>query len=111
VRLVRRYSLVWFGVALWLALWALYAYFEWKVSTFPAHDVPWHLEWARGTTENDQSEMFQNVYLVVATIFAVAIGSAESRDSADRIEAKLDALLGPERVAEIEADLPEKVQR
>jgi hypothetical protein len=114
MRLLRRYSLVWFTLVLWLVLWALYAFLEWKVGQYPSQDdVPWGLEWLRGTVENDQSEVFQGFYYLVATIFGVALGSAESRDSDERIEAKVDAALVKLGVnpIEIEHSLPEKFRR
>jgi hypothetical protein len=70
----------------------------------------WEEFW-RATLENWQSEWLQVATFVILTSFLVWKGSAESSDSDERIEAKLDELLGPERARRVEARLPEKYRR
>lgn len=49
--------------------------------------------WVARVSENVQSEFLQNWALITATGLWIHEGSAESRDSDDRLESKLDALL------------------
>jgi hypothetical protein len=49
-------------------------------------------EFAAATFENWQSEFLQLLAMVVLTSFLIHRGSAESKDSNDRLEAKIDAL-------------------
>ncbi|HET9394569.1 MAG TPA: DUF6766 family protein [Nitrospiraceae bacterium] len=49
-------------------------------------------EFAAATFENWQSEFLQLLAMVVLTSFLIHRGSAESKDSNDRLEAKVDAL-------------------
>jgi hypothetical protein len=70
-------------------------------------------EFGRAVTENWQSEWLQVATFVIATAYLSFTGSAESADSEERMEAKIDALA--ERMgldpAEIEKQLPERHQR
>lgn len=70
----------------------------------------WEEFWS-ATLENWQSEFLQLATFTIFAAYLVYKGSAESRDGEDRIEAKLDALLGEERVKEIEANLPWRAQK
>jgi hypothetical protein len=104
------FVLAWFGQS--YSGWKLYAQEQ------AAHDLPGvgYLTyigtsdfWA-ATFENWQSEFLQWGAVVWLTVWLVHKGSAESRDSDERIEAKIDALLrdrGQEPMA-VEATLPEK---
>jgi hypothetical protein len=107
------------GTAFVLA-WVGQSYAGWKLyaQDAAAHDEPgvgWLTYlgtsdfWA-ATLENWQSEFLQWGAVVWLTVWLVHKGSAESRDSDERIEAKLDELLqGDGRTpAEVEATLPEK---
>jgi hypothetical protein len=50
-------------------------------------------QFGQSTFENWQSEWLQVATFVIATAYLIYKGSAESADSEERIEAKLDALL------------------
>jgi hypothetical protein len=58
----------------------------------------WH--WAAATLENWQSEFLQLFCMVVFTAFLIHKGSAESRDSNDRMEAVLHRI--ERRLAQVE---------
>jgi hypothetical protein len=49
-------------------------------------------EFLKQTLENWQSEFLQLLSMVVLTAFLIHKGSAESRDSADRMERKIDEI-------------------
>jgi hypothetical protein len=49
--------------------------------------------WGEKTFENWQSEFLQLLAMVVFTAWFIHKGSAESRDSSDRVEAKIDRLV------------------
>lgn len=52
----------------------------------------WVTFW-RATLENWQSEFLQLLSFVVLTAYLVHVGSSESKDGQDRIEAKVDRIL------------------
>jgi len=57
---MRRWGVVYFLAALALVLNLIHMYFEYAVSTYGSEeDVPWQVEWMRGTWENLQSEVWQ----------------------------------------------------
>lgn len=82
--------------------WALQAWTGWvkfaseqhqhnqSPSIFGVDGYIW--EFAAATFENWQSEFLQLLAMVVLTSFLIHRGSAESKDSNDRLEAKVDAL-------------------
>lgn len=72
----------------------------------------WHGFW-RATLENWQSEWLQVATFVIATAYLVYHGSAESADSDERIEAKVDYLLRRAGVdpSVVERELPERHRR
>jgi hypothetical protein len=74
-------------------------------------DYAWDF-WTR-TLENWQSEFLQLGSFVIGAAYLVYKGSAESADSEERIEAKLDALLEERGIKprDVEKQLPEKHQR
>jgi hypothetical protein len=63
---------------------------------------PYLLEAFRDTFENWQSEFLQLLWQVCGLAYLLYVGSPQSKDEADRSEAKLDAIL--RRVAPAEAD-------
>jgi hypothetical protein len=85
-----------------LITWALHAWTGWlKFSADQfAHNQAPHVfgsdgyiwEFAASTFENWQSEFLQLLAMVVLTSFLIHRGSAESKDSNDRLEAKVDQL-------------------
>jgi hypothetical protein len=99
-------------IGLFLASWLGQLVAEWfdfrneqqthgEPATFWSADF-WVVFW-QSTFENWQSEFLQLAAFVIATAYFVFKGSAESGDSDQRIEAKLDALLradglDPERI-------------
>jgi len=57
------------------------------------HEADFWEQFGQSTFENWQSEWLQVATFVIATAYLVFKGSAESADSEERIEAKLDILL------------------
>lgn len=100
MRLIKDYGLGIFIIALFLASWTGHGYFEYLdvMSEAKEHGQPflmsdfWISFW-RSTLENWQSEWLQVATLVIATKYLIYKGSAESRDSDDRLEAKVDDIL------------------
>jgi hypothetical protein len=62
--------------------------------------------WAAATFENWQSEFLQLFTMVVLTSFLIHKGSAESRDSQDEMQQKLDAI--QQQLRELKARLPKQ---
>ena len=109
-------------VSLFLASWVAQLFFEWRVYVEEqrAHGESasfwsggfWE-EFGQSTFENWQSEFLQLAAFTIATAYLVYVGSSESPDSEERLEAKLDALLeerGLDPLA-IEQTLPLKHQK
>lgn len=72
------------------------------------------LEVGRDTLENWQSEFLQLVWQVAGLAFLLHVGSNQSRESEERTEAKLDAILRAvdrERAEALIADLDERYDR
>jgi hypothetical protein len=78
--------------ALWLLFWGLHLVGSYWEDQYPVHEIPWQLQWFTETFENQQSEMFQIMIMVIFTSLLIYKGSAESRDSNDRMEEKIDAI-------------------
>jgi len=109
-------------VSLFLASWIAQLFLEWRV--FVDHQreqgeraVFWSAdfweEFGQSTFENWQSEFLQLAAFTIATAYLVYVGSSESPDGDERVEAKLDALLeerGLDPVA-VEATLPPKLRK
>ena len=109
-------------VSVFLVTWAGQLLFEWLEY---AHDAAahgqnavfwseafWVVFW-QSTLENWQSEFLQLSAFTIACAYLVYKGSSESSDSAERLEAKLDALLEREGIEpeDVESTLPAKFQR
>jgi hypothetical protein len=95
-----RYSYTWVTLALFLAALAGHWLFGWYeyVDQQQQHNQPVELssyviQLMRGTLENWQSEFLQLVWQVAGLSFLFHVGSTQSRESGDRMEAKIDALL------------------
>ena len=116
---VRDRSLGIFFTSVFLGTWIGQVFFEWQVY---AHDERargaqpafwsagfWETFW-QSTLENWQSEFLQLAAFTIAAAYFVFKGSAESPDSSERIESKLDALMEQLGVdpAEVESRLPLK---
>lgn len=63
----------------------------------------WEAFW-QSTLENWQSEWLQVVTFVVATSFLVFQGSAESKDTEDRVEQKVDKIMEKLQISPREAE-------
>lgn len=75
-------------------------YLAWRAYAREAHErghapevAGYVEEVCRDTLENWQSEFLQLVWQVAGLSFLLSIGSPQSRESSDRVEAKLDGLL------------------
>jgi hypothetical protein len=84
---------------LFLTSWAAQALAEWQVwkGQQQAHDEPLAVidflnEFAQSTLENWQSEFLQLFSFVVLAALLIHHGSAESKDSDDRMERKIDEI-------------------
>lgn len=96
----KRYSFAWVTLALffgalgghWLLAW--YAY----VDEQAAHAMPiavgdFLIEVGRDTLENWQSEFLQLIWQVAGLAYFLYVGSPQSKEGDDRLEAKIDGLL------------------
>jgi hypothetical protein len=95
-----RYSYTWVTLILFLVALAgqwLFGWYEY-VQTQQDHHMPVEVsgyvtQLMRGTLENWQSEFLQLIWQVAGLSFLYHIGSTQSRESEDRLEAKVDELL------------------
>jgi hypothetical protein len=76
----------------WVAGWFVF------VGEQAAHGMPidvgdWALQMTRDTLENWQSEFLQLLWQVGGLALLLYVGSPQSREGSERLEAKLDALL------------------
>jgi hypothetical protein len=116
---IRRRGLGVLFVTLFLTSWIAQLYFEWQVFADEQREHGlgasfwsagfWN-EFGQSTFENWQSEFLQLAAFTIATAYLVYVGSSESPDSEERLEAKLDALLEQSGLdpTDIEATLPPK---
>jgi succinate dehydrogenase hydrophobic anchor subunit len=98
----REYNLSLVLLALFLVSWVLHGWTGWRkfAAEQSQHKQPpavfgddgYIWDFLAATFENWQSEFLQLLAMVVLTSFLVHRGSAESKDSNDRMEAKLDEL-------------------
>ena len=101
-RFLRNYSLSIVLTLLFFTTWLLHGLTGWKAYAAEQMDhggIPalWGDDgfiwpFLEGTFENWQSEFLQLLSMVVLTAWLIHKGSAESRDSADRMEAKIDEI-------------------
>lgn len=116
----RKYLYGWLTVAFFLVSFGLHWYFGWRAFADQAAqhgqaaELPGYLdEMLRDTFENWQSEFLQLLWQVVGLAYFLYVGSPASKESGDRLEAKVDALLrarGPEGEAII-VDIDERFLR
>jgi len=112
----RKYRYAWLTVAFFLVSLALHWYFGWRAFVDDAQqhhlavEVSGYLdEMMRDTFENWQSEFLQLLWQVVGLAYFLYVGSPSSKESGDRLEAKVDALLkaqgaeGERIIADIDA--------
>jgi hypothetical protein len=98
----RNYNLSIVLLVLFLLCWTIQTAVGWKefeteqqehgqsAQVFGDDGYIWN--WARATFENWQSEFLQLFSMVVLTSFLIHKGSAESRDSQDEMQQKLDQI-------------------
>jgi hypothetical protein len=97
---LRNYSYGWITLGFFLIslvghwLFGWFAYADEQV----AHGQPveisgWFVEMMRDTLENWQSEFLQLLWQVGGLAFLLFLGSPQSKEGTDRMEAKIDALL------------------
>ncbi|WIY52013.1 hypothetical protein O9Z70_11030 [Devosia sp. YIM 151766] len=97
---MRKYGFAWvtlgfFGISLvghWLFGWFAYVD-EQAMHHAPIQVGGYVVEMLRDTLENWQSEFLQLLWQVVGLSILLQVGSPQSKDSEDRSEAKLDAIL------------------
>jgi hypothetical protein len=113
----RRYGFAWVTAGFFLISLAGHWVFGWfaYVNEQQAHQQPvqvseYVVQMTRDTLENWQSEFLQLVWQVAGLALLLYVGSPQSKEGNDRMEAKIDALLrrtdpeGADRViAEIDA--------
>ncbi|MQW89391.1 DUF6766 family protein [Sinorhizobium saheli] len=96
----RAYSYAWITLAFfllsiaghWIFAWFAYAH-EQAALGQPADAGGYVVEVARDTLENWQSEFLQLLWQVGGLAFLLFVGSPQSKEGSDRVEAKVDALL------------------
>jgi hypothetical protein len=96
----KKYGYAWLTLGFFLVSLILHWLFGWQAF---ANDAAEHgqqpetsaylAEMLRDTFENWQSEFLQLIWQVVGLAYFLYIGSPSSRESEDRVEAKVDALL------------------
>ena len=95
-----RYSYAWvtlgfFAISLvghWLFGWFAYAD-EQAALGQPIEVSGWFVEMMRDTLENWQSEFLQLLWQVGGLAFLLFLGSPQSKEGSDRVEAKIDEIL------------------
>lgn len=98
--LSRAYSFLWITAALFLISWVgqwIFQLMEVRNDAAMHHEVfRWGDFWVsffQSTLENWQSEFLQLCWQAAGLAFLLFWGSSQSRESDDRLEAKIDALL------------------
>lgn len=97
--ILKNYNLSLVLLLLFLLSWGGQAFFQWQefTSTQYAHGLEptfndFYPEFFAATLENWQSEFLQLLSMVVLTSFLIHKGSAESKDSTERMEKKLTTI-------------------
>ncbi|MBR0646135.1 DUF6766 family protein [Plastoroseomonas hellenica] len=105
----KRYGFAWVTLGFFLVslaghwVFGWFAYVNEQASLHATPDVSGYLvEMMRDTLENWQSEFLQLLWQVVGLALLLYIGSPQSKEGNDRMEAKIDALL--RRIDPAEAD-------
>jgi hypothetical protein len=95
-----KYSYAWLTLAFFAISLALHWYFGWEAFVDEAQthgEAPQVAEYlnqmGRDTFENWQSEFLQLLWQVVGLAYFLYLGSPSSKESGDRLEAKIDALI------------------
>ena len=98
--MIRKYSFAWVTIGFlvltlighWVFGWFSYVN-EQAMHQAPVEAGDYVVEMLRDTFENWQSEFLQLLWQVVGLTILLHVGSPQSKDSEDRSEAKLDAIL------------------
>ncbi|MFU0504402.1 DUF6766 family protein [Pseudaminobacter sp. NGMCC 1.201702] len=114
----RSYSYAWITLAFFVLTIVGHWVFGWFafVSEQQSHGEaatfgPYVVEMARDTLENWQSEFLQLLWQVGGLAFLLFLGSPQSREGSDRLEAKVDELLkqlNPERADQLIDEIDER---
>ncbi len=95
-----RYGYTWVTLALFVLALAGHWIFGWYEYVDQQHEhnqavevSGYFIQLMRGTLENWQSEFLQLVWQVAGLSFLLHVGSTQSRESEDRMEAKIDEVL------------------
>lgn len=98
--LLRKYAYAWITLGFFLGALGLHWLFGWYAyqdeaaqhgQTADAHG--YMIEMVRDTMENWQSEFLQLLWQVVGLAYFLYVGSPNSKENDDRLEAKVDALI------------------
>ena len=113
--MLKKYAYAWITLIFFTVSIALHWGFGWLAYVDDqtahgqaAHLSPYLVEMGRDTFENWQSEFLQLLWQVVGLAYFLYVGSPSSKENDDRMEAKLDALIGlvgKEKGAELIAEL------
>lgn len=116
----RKYLYGWLTVAFFAVSLGLHWYFGWRAFADEAAEhgqapemAGYLNEMLRDTFENWQSEFLQLLWQVVGLAYFLYVGSPASKESDDRLEAKIDALLKAQSAEgeRIIADIDERFLR
>lgn len=96
----KRYGYLWVTLALfvlaltghWLLAWFAYVD-EQAAHGLPVETTGFLVEVGRDTLENWQSEFLQLIWQVAGLAYLLYVGSPQSKEGDDRLEAKVDAIL------------------
>ncbi len=113
----KNYGFFWVTAALFLIslsghwVFGWYAYVnEQQAHTQPIETASYTIEMLRDTFENWQSEFLQLIWQVAGLAILLHVGSPQSKEGDDRMEAKIDAILlkvderGEEKIRKIDDD-------
>ena len=95
-----RYSFAWVTLALFLFSATGHWIFGWLAFAQEAHAVGqeptfagYFITMMRDTLENWQSDFLQLIWNVAGLAFLLHVGSSQSKEGSERVEAKIDAIL------------------
>jgi hypothetical protein len=118
--ILKKYGYLWATAALllgslaghWTCGWFAYVNHARSLGQ-PIRFTDYATEMGRDTLENWQSEFLQLIWQVGGLAFLLHVGSPQSKEGHERLEAKIDFLLsrtegGPQRIAALDRELPRK---
>jgi hypothetical protein len=118
---MKRYAYAWITAAFFLVSMGLHWWLGWLAFVDDAAQhgqVPdvaqWAIQTGRDTFENWQSEFLQLLWQVVGLAYFLYVGSPSSKESDDRVEAKIDVLLrmqGGQNAERLIAEIDDKYLR